>query len=293
MKTIDDTTRGNQILNESMEKLIDRYSPDRIICFGRRVMSSLYKGVFMPGCKIKQYHYFLLMVVDEEGNIAHEVQEYMDSSFMDGKITILVYHKEAVASFLQKGSFFFCKTMEEGQLLYSKRGLVINDVIPLDSSSKSDQQLHAMKRFMYRYPMAEAFQDSAIECYQEEKYGASVFLFHQAIEHSCKALLNVYLDLRPDIHHLGWLIDLTVCFVDELNAIFPRETEEERRLFSVLQNSYFQMRYDDEFEVSKLDATQVYNQANEFMYVVKNLCRLKMPVLKLEEELSEEEETGD
>lgn len=271
------------LLNELLEKLVKKYDMEQVFCFAKNTVNTITSGCFLGNAHNFNCHYFLLIITDGTSNITHHVQEFANNNFDCGKVTIIVHARETVKDALQKKNIFFSNAVGGGQLLYAKNGLMLKQEVSIDEATTIEKELKAMHRYMHRYELAEIFRDCALDCINKDHYKAALFLLHQSMEQCCKALLNVYLDYKPDIHRLGRLIDLTLCFSDEPYALFPRRTEEEKRLFTVLQNSYTQARYNDSFKVTAVDVNLIYNQVIEFLYVTKDLCLLKMPQLKVEE----------
>ncbi|MET1055952.1 MAG: hypothetical protein ABWY16_11635, partial [Pedobacter sp.] len=60
--------------------------------------SSSRSGCFIDHAAIENHHYYLLMVVENETRIEHPVQDYANTHFHHGSITILVHGKETVTS---------------------------------------------------------------------------------------------------------------------------------------------------------------------------------------------------
>ena len=282
MATIINLNGEDRLLNELLAKLTETYDIEWVYCFSKNTVNTVTSGSFLENTDNFSCHYFLLIITDGTSNMMHHIQEFANNNFDYGKVTIIVHARETLTDALRKKNIFFSQAVGSGQLLYAKNGMMLKQEVQTDEATTSEKELKAMRRYMHRYELAEIFRDCALDCIGKDHHKAALFLLHQSMEQCCKALLNVYLDYKPDIHRLGWLIDLTLCFSDEPYALFPRRTEEEKRLFMVLQNSYTQARYNDSFKVTAVDVSLIYNQVLGFLYVTKDLCLLKMPQLKIE-----------
>ena len=79
-------------------------------------------------------------------------------------------------------------------------------------------------------------------------------MLHQAAEHALNALLQPLMQFRIQTHNLHKLMRNARRFSIEIFNLFPRNTDEEIRLFQVLQKAYIHARYKDSFEVYAEDA---------------------------------------
>ena len=138
--------------------------------------------------------------------------------------------------------------------------------------------------------MAKGFIRAAADCHRNGFYGNSVFILHQAVEQSCIMLIRVFMGYRVEIHHLGRLIDLCKCFSSRASGMFPRNTDNDKRLFKLLISSYSDARYNSRFEVSKEDAEAVLTQITGFVTLSAAMVKHRIEVFKANQ-VSEEPNT--
>ncbi|MBT2561354.1 HEPN domain-containing protein [Pedobacter sp. ISL-68] len=259
-----------------VRELAQKFNPLNILKFGEISTNKDSCSSFMPEQKNSTFHYYLLMVIEGTTRIEHGVQDYVNTHFNYGKITILVHSKESVEAAIAGNNRFFINVFNTGIQLYSHDGTF--NLFPEYQLDKKISLEKAKKHLYHRIPMAQGFLDGAGECYSNEKFNVCVFMLHQVVEQSCIAMIRVFMAYRSDIHHLGRLLDICACFSEK-----PRElllgTPDNRRLFEKLMNSYSHARYKDNFNVEMGDADKLYTLVHNFLVLAKSLCDKKIDLL--------------
>lgn len=59
----------------------------------------------------------------------------------------------------------------------------------------------------------------------------------------------------------------------EIFKAFPRDTEEEKRLFDLLQRAYIESRYNPDFEITKEDIDALIPKVGQLRDIVEKVCR--------------------
>jgi uncharacterized protein len=268
------TPQQLQELQHVVSLLIDRYQPDKLICFGSLLNCSDVTSCFMQSQHIQKSHYFLLMVTKENLRIEHDVQDFVSTHYSEATVTIISHGKHIIEEAIAKLSRFFITVYRDGVLLYSADGLPAElQQISLPEINLVQTQQKARKHYNYRWNMASGFLEAAEACWEPGYCNTMVFLLHQAVEQTCICLVRVFLAYRADIHNLDRLLKLCLCFYPELANYFPKNTEEEKRLFNLLNSSYSHARYKDDFDASRDDATILLKQVDEFMILADVLCQ--------------------
>jgi HEPN domain-containing protein len=89
---------------------------------------------------------------------------------------------------------------------------------------------------------------SGAEIYRsEDNFRLAAFLLHQSVDGTLKALIQAILGYRVQMHNLSRLLRITLLFTDDLKSVFNLDTTEGEQLFTLLQSSYSQSRYSNEF----------------------------------------------
>jgi HEPN domain-containing protein len=284
METITKPNLQNQQKNFSLFilELVEKFKPEQIYCFGKSVVSAEKNGCFIADSSDNQHHYFLLMVTESNTRIEHEVQDYANSKFKFGLITILVHGKQTIADAMAANNRFFKTVYSDGQIIYSQNGLLSRDFVSPFIPSQSANK--AKKHFSHRMSLAEGFLNGASECLAEDQFNVCVFMLHQVVEQACIALIRVHLAYRSELHNLYRLLKICSCFSDEPNKILLSGHSEDERLFDLLVRSYSAARYNANFMVSQEDTISLFTRIKNFVQLTREMCVQKIVTLEQEAE---------
>lgn len=256
-----------------IELLIEKFKPMKIYCFGKTAKSVSTRGCFHPDHSKQTCHYFLLMVMESPTRNEHEAQDFCNTKFAFGKITILSHSMETIDNCVAKNNRFFISVLNLSQQLYSESGILnLSPEIPFDASQNLEK---AKKHYNHRIKLAIGFLEGAEACFKNKHFAVSLFMIHQVIEQCTIALVRVNLAYRSDIHHLGRQLDLCSSFSPLPSEVF-RNTKEDIRLFNILLKSYSHARYNDSFDVPPDDADKLLSRAYAFLELTKMLCEAKI-----------------
>lgn len=155
---------------------------------------------------------------------------------------------------LQQGQYFFTEICQDGIILYDSEECELSDRKPLNLAEEKeiaqdtlDEVFHKAKSFYLQYESALNIPD----------YKVAAFDLHQATEHASKAVILIFGSECPQEHHLDVLGDLAIDYCPELKGLLPRETDEEKKLFELLDYAYIGARYDREYKITKEQLEQL------------------------------------
>lgn len=262
-----------------LKELVQKYSPERIYCFGRSEEIRTESGCFTGKVKEERYTYFLLMVTESITRIEHEVQDFANQQYPFGTITILVHGRETIEQAIQANNRFFITVYNSGQVIYSRDGMLESpetiNFVPTQGAVK------AQKHFDHRMPLAAGFLASASECLKNGQYNVCAFMAHQVTEQCCILLIRVHLAYRSDIHNLYRQLRLCNSFSGAPSWLFlSGGGDEEKRLFDIMVRSYSAARYKDNFKVNHDDARQLYISVSNFIKLTEIMCLKKIEALE-------------
>lgn len=262
-----------------IKELIQKFKPEQIYSFGKYIHFTVNKGCFIENHSTENYHYFLLMVTESVTRIEHEVQDFANNHYPFGKITILAHGKETIADAIKANNRFFITIYKEGQIFYSRDGMVqhthIINFIPTQGAVK------AQKHYNHRFPLAAGFLASAKECLTNQHYNLSAFMAHQVIEQCCIALIRVHLAYQSEMHNLYRQLRLCESFSPAPSRLFLSGSEEDKRLFDIMVKSYSAARYKDDFKVEQADAEQIFIRVSTFLKLTEMMCDDKIKSLAI------------
>ncbi len=179
---------------------------------------------------------------------------------------------------LRLGNYFFRDIKEEGIVLYD------SEKHKLASSKKltpKQYQEKAQDYFDQWFPSA----NNALKKYKfsigEELWNEAAFDLHQAVERYYTTSLLVFTDYRPKDHNLETLgIKVEMC--DKRFAVFPKHSEEDKRLFELLKRAYIDARYNmREYHITKGDLEQLSTKVVQLKQLTEEICREKIAQIGL------------
>jgi HEPN domain-containing protein len=110
----------------------------------------------------------------------------------------------------------------------------------------------------------------------DEDYKLAAFNLHQAAEFAYKTVLLVFGSECPQEHHLDILGDLAADYCPELTGLIPRETEEAKELFELLDYAYIGARYDREYKITKEQLKKLAPCVKKLHEVIERICKEKI-----------------
>ncbi len=115
---------------------------------------------------------------------------------------------------------------------------------------------------------------------KNETLNEAAFLLHQATERYYLIVLLVLTDYKPKIHDLEEL-HTRACKLDaRFKPVFPRQTEEEERLFILLKKAYIDSRYKMGYEIQKEELEYLSERVQHLQSLTGKICKEKIEQLE-------------
>lgn len=266
------------IKREQVETIIkivrQAVNPEKIILFGIYSTSGAGARIFSESHFPAGVATYDLLVVTRQGDRRsdYELQDIIENRCRGRvPVTVLVHDIGYVNSRLAEGNYFFTMLGREAILLYDA------GLIPLAGAKKPPDLLQirvlAEKDFERWRLQARAFFRSAVFNRQHKEWRVAVFLLHQAAEHIYQAILLAFTGYKPTTHNLDKLRRYTNRFSIELTMLFPRDNEEEDRLFRLLLQGYVDARYKAEYSISEEDVGLLTGRIDLLLSIAERICR--------------------
>ena len=109
-----------------------------------------------------------------------------------------------------------------------------------------------------------------------------VYHLHQACESFYYAIRLTYTLKNSKQHDLSYLAASVKKYSEELPKVFPRDTDEEIRLFKLLRAGYVEARYNFRFKVTKKDIDALIPKVKLLKKVTKDVCMERIKFYKKE-----------
>ncbi|MBU6338347.1 MAG: HEPN domain-containing protein [Rickettsiales bacterium] len=130
--------------------------------------------------------------------------------------------------------------------------------------------------FEHWFKRAESFFIDFGHGFDRGDYGKAAFELHQSAEHAYKTILLVFTLYNPNEHFLAILGAECEQYFPELRNLFPKNTEEEKERFKLLEYAYIGGRYDPKYKISREDLEILANDVKKLLNLTKKICESKI-----------------
>ncbi len=171
---------------------------------------------------------------------------------------------------LDKSRYFYTDIKKEGVMLYNN----------------GKYKLARRRKLNYAEiaEIAQEYYDNTFQRARQFLKGAEFFLvdgdnkmasfnLHQAAENFLRTIPLVHILYGYKEHDMAYLMNQCKKHTLEIYKAFPQDTEEERRLFKLLQDAYVQARYNKNFIVTKADIDALIPKIELLRDIVEKVCK--------------------
>lgn len=238
---------------------------------------------------VKTYYmsdYDLLVVTKKrlgvrEGTVATRV----NTRFMDSKDNEFQTRPQLINESISKlndalsgGRYFYVEILAQGVMLYDSGEYRLATPRELDYAEIKEM---AEAYYKDKYSDAEDFLFHAKIAQERGTYQMCSFMLHQATENFIKTIPLVYVLYGYKEHDLEFLIEKCKPYTLDLAKVFPRDTDEEERLFKLLQRAYIEARYNKKnFAVTKADIDALIPKVELLRDIVEKVCKEQISYYK-------------
>ena len=222
--------------------------------------------------------YDILVVTAEKktaGNtiLWHNITKKCDRLKLSTHTRIIAHDIQFLNIQLAEGHYFFTDIKKEGCMLYDSGNYKLARKRKL---KPAEQQRIAQDHFNHWFKSAKEFYDDFEINLKKTRYKKSAFYLHQATEHAYKAILLVFTEYNPNEHYLMILGHMAGKHDRALRDIFPRKTEEQEKLFDLLDYAYIGARYDPEYKITKKQLEYLAKRVKLLQRLTKKICVAKI-----------------
>jgi HEPN domain-containing protein len=192
------------------------------------------------------YTYYLIILINDdektpEGELCNKIEDLCRPL---SEIYVILHKAESAISGINADQRFWVKISKKGNVIYQAPGFEL----PQHEDITNDVIFPRAKFHWERWGIQGKEFLSGAETYRlQGNYRLAALLLHQSAESTLKAIIQVILGYRIQMHNLSRMLKLTLLFTDELKAVLQLDTAEGKEEFILLQSSYKQSRYKNEF----------------------------------------------
>jgi len=244
----------NESFPNQQEKLvaviISITTPDMIYLLGGTLLCRHSESIFCDKTPALQHvsDYFLLVLLNNlEGKEQYEWQDKIEQRCSECvSVTVIVMQTSIFDGWLQAGHRFARTVVHSAIPLYKAEGVSFS---PAPEADTIAEQKSIAKYYRDGLAKGREFLAGAELFRIRNQYRLSAFMLHQATEHCLHGLIKAGTGFHAYTHNLDRLIRYGSLVCYQLQDIFSRKTEEDKRLFSLLQKAYGDARYKEDYSI--------------------------------------------
>jgi uncharacterized protein len=203
--------------------------------------------------------------------------EYYGAYHDRTSIDIIRHHIQEVNGKLKEGHYFFSDIKKEGVLLYNSGRYKLERRRAIDPARRLEI---AVDDFEQWFDSAKGFYRFFEVGLEENNLKGAAFQLHQATERFYGAMILVASGYKPKTHNIEKLGKIASRYYPEFLKIFPKKTDEEKRLFKQLKKAYIDARYKKGYSITKEELTYLAKRVEKLRDLVENTCKAKIKTLK-------------
>jgi len=253
------------------QRILDAVDAQYVFCFGMRIMEERSWGVFRPSGgyaqNIRTSYDLLIVVPDTYENEDHEaLQKLKQLISQPASVNFIVHRRTHVTEALKCKSRFHYHVIRFGKSLHQPESgpLELPEGIATMPGPADWDRL---------YQQAQTFQTLGNYALSQRLHNQAMFMYHQAMEHSCTALLRFFLGLHATTHNIVQLLSITESFSNLPRTIFPGTTKEEAELTTLLSKAYSDSRYRESYEVAPGTVEVIKDRVKAFLAMAEALYK--------------------
>ncbi len=171
---------------------------------------------------------------------------------------------------LTKAHYFETEIKRDGVILYDSGTYKLARRRKLDYTEIKER---AQKYFDDKFGQANCFLEDTLFNIRKNLFAHSSFHLHQSAENFLRTIPMVFILYGHKSHDLSELMNAAKKHTTDIFKAFPRDTEEEKRLFDLLQRAYIESRYNPDFEITKEDIDALIPKIEQLRDIVEKVCR--------------------
>ena len=255
-------------------------NPVKIILFGSHTSDKWVEDEYEERGATYSYisDYDILVVLpsgDKERE--HDVASKIENKTLKYKndVSPIVHSIDYVNKGLEMGQYFFKDIVREGIVLFDNGEFVFSESKPLTREQEKELATHYFNKWIKSGSRflsgTKVFLENALKSGFE--LNEVIFNLNQAAEKFYGGILLVYTGYKPKTHRLKVYRKYSKHISDELNQLFkyPADDREEYRLFEILNNSYIDARYQDDYYIDVEDLKKLIAKVEKLEEVTTRL----------------------
>ena len=276
--------KNKQVELEVIRDIILRYvEAEMIILFGSYATGKWVEDTYLENSTTYEYiSDFDILVVTKNrmydvSRHWEEIEKAIKRNTALTRTVIINHDIRFLNEKIKHNYYFFVDIVREGILLYDSGNFELSVPKKLSPEKRKEK---AKEYFGYWFEKADSFYEGYEFYIQKENYNNAAFLLHQSTEYYYTAFLLVFTDYKPKTHDIGDLGDRASKINEDTKKVFPRQTEEEKRMFDLLKRAYVDARYNKNYRITAEELDYLAKRVLLLHELTEKLCQEEITRLK-------------
>ena len=246
--------------------------PDMILLLGASLHRRRSESIFLDTAPSSRYLsdcFLLVLIQDPSSRELHEWQDIIETSCKQFiPVTAIVLETATFKQWLEKGGQFAVAVWESALRIYDPDKLGGSIATSRNASSDNNNE----KQYAAGLAKAREFLAGS-ELFSVRKQNAmAAFMLHQSAEQALRTLIKTGTGYHANTHSIDRLVRYASLVSYQIRDILSQNTEQEKRLFNLLQKAYIDARYQPDYKISTEDLlllTEKVKMVNEILSGMK------------------------
>lgn len=229
--------------------IVKAAKPDMIFLLGASLCRRRSESIFnepTPTCQHISDCFLLVLIPDLANKELHDWQDKIENSCKSlMPVTTLVVQSAIFKEWLKAGHRFALIVSQSASLIYDSGNLSLTIPQGLNNTTNGKD---CERQYSEGLMKAKEFLAGAELFRIRKQHAMAAFMLHQSTEQALRTLLKVGTGYHANTHSLDRLIRYGSLIAYQLSDIFPQRTDNEKRLFSLLQKAYIDTRYKEDYK---------------------------------------------
>lgn len=273
-------------LKEIVSFATEKLNIDMIILFGSYARNTWVEDKYKEDGITYEYKsdFDLLFVIEKETNTNHKFEKYtrrkIERNFDIETPVAIIYHGiDYLNSEIEDGNYFFLDILKEGVVLYDSGKFQLSTPKQLNPK----QRINKIKLYFDKwFKSANSFFINFKHGVDREDYINAAFELHQSAERLYMTVYLILADYKPKLHDLEKLDRMISKLDARFKIVFPKQTEEEKRLFLLLKKAYIDSRYKLDYKIEKAELEYLADRVRLLQSLTEKVYKEKIEQLEKE-----------
>jgi len=269
-----------QELHSITEALVQLVKPEMVILFGSYSRGDWVEDTYKENGTTVEYKsdYDILVVTAKPQDLPHGLskdvrRKIKRAEHLQTTPHIIFHDIKFLNKELEEGHYFFADIVKEGTMLYDTGNHHLSTAKELASAERASK---AKMYFDIWFNKAKQNYEVYEWVFEKGYLDKAAFELHQATENLLKTIILVFTDYKPKTHDLDDL-NKQVGYADaRFKVVFPNQTEEDKRRFTILVKAYIDSRYKLGYTVDPEDLQWLAERVGKLKGLTEGVCNEKI-----------------